>query len=202
VRVDWTTDIFFKQTEPVSPKGQNNICDRADAHTPSISNYRSLSFQFPTSVLMFRAVRPSVHVCNERTNDHTNRACTPACPAPPQSITAALSRPVSRLIRFPTRKRSACSEDHATRTSSSPRPCTPPIRCRHLRPAVGRRLRSLQSPLHAVCRSSATSTTHARSSTARSFSEVHRRKRNWAACKGERFWASSGRAPGYCPLVC
>jgi len=157
VRVDWTTDIFFKQTEPVSPKGQNNICDRADAHTPSISNYRSLSFQFPTSVFMFRAVRPSVHVCNERTNDHTNRACTPACPAPPQSITAALSRPVSRLIRFPKRKRSACSEDHATRTSSSPRPCTPPIRCRHLRPAVGRRLRSLQSPLHAVCRSSATS---------------------------------------------
>ena len=37
--------------------------------------------------------------------------------------------------------------------------------------------------------------THARSSTARSLSEVHRRKRNWAACKGERFlgffWESS-----------
>jgi len=142
---------------------------------------------------MFRAVRPSVHVCNERTNDHTNRACTPACPAPPQSTTAALSRPVSRLIRFPKRKRSACSEDHATRTSSSPRPCTPPIRCRHLRPAVGRRLRSLQSPLHAVCRSSATSTTHARSSAARSLSEVDRRKRNWAeggAFLGF-FWESS-----------
>jgi len=167
VRVDWTTDIFFKQTEPVSPKGQNNICDRADAHTPSISNYRSLSFQFPTSVLMFRAVRPSVHVCNERTNDHTNRACTPACPAPPQSITAALSRPVSRLIRFPKRKRSACSEDHATRTSSSPRPCTPPVRCRHLRPAVGRRLWSLQSPLHAVCHSSAPSVTSRGLQTAR-----------------------------------
>lgn len=149
---------FFFPIRNFSPKGQNTICDRADAHTPSISTYRSLSFHFPISVFMFQPyVRPCMcmYACNEQTNDHTNRACTPACPAPPQSITAALSRPVSRLIRFPKRKRSACSEDHATRTSSSPRPCTPPIRCRHLRPAVGRRLRSLQSPLHAVCRSSA-----------------------------------------------